>query len=165
MVDHQGLLKDLQRRVRMLEDDLREQVETHSEIGDPLKQEHTRAHKLNRTAATWTQWRDERVTQAAAGWVLGTVFVRFCEDNGLLGQPFLAAPTPDRMTLAEEAQAAHFRARPHDTDRDWLLAGFAAMAVAQAGRLLFDPEHNALYRIPISHDAAKSLIGFWRRRD
>ena len=30
-------------------------------------------------------WRDERVTQAAAAWVLATVFVRYCEDNGLIG--------------------------------------------------------------------------------
>src|SRR5690606_16593466 len=116
-------------------------------------------------AATWTVWRDERVTQAAVAWVLGTVFVRYCEDNGLLGdRVFLAGPDPARMALAEESHEEYFREHPADTDRDWLLAAFTEIAGSQAGRTLFDREHNALYQIPVSHDAAKALIGFWRRR-
>lgn len=57
--------------------------------------------ETSRTAAAYGVWRDERVTQAAA-WVPATVFVRFCEDNGLVDYPFIAglgerlADTADR---------------------------------------------------------------------
>ncbi|MEU3165216.1 BREX-2 system adenine-specific DNA-methyltransferase PglX [Streptosporangium sp. NPDC006930] len=175
MIDRKALLADLQKQVRALEKDLRDQVETASEIvgtgdgtarrvRDRLDAEYRLAFRLGRTAATWAAWRDERVTQAAAAWVLGTVFVRFCEDNGLLTSPYLAGPSPERMVLAEEAQEEFFRVNPAETDRGWLLAAFAEIADSQAGALLFDRRHNPLYQIPISHDAAKELIGFWRRR-
>jgi hypothetical protein len=164
VIDRGKLLKDLQRRVRVLEDDLREQVAALKDVDARLRAEHERAFKLGRTAATWPAWRDDRVTQAAVAWVLGTVFVRFCEDNGLLASPYLAGPSAERMTLAEEAQEQFFRDRPAETDRGWLLASFDALRVAQAGEFLFSERHNPLYQIPVSHDAAKALIAFWRRR-
>jgi hypothetical protein len=164
VIDCGKLLKDLQRRVRVLEDDLREQVAALKDVDARLRAEYDLAFKLGRTAATWTAWRDDRVTQAAVAWVLGTVFVRFCEDNGLLASPYLAGPSAERMTLAEEAQEQFFRDRPAETDRGWLLASFDALRVAQAGEFLFSERHNPLYQIPVSHDAAKALIAFWRRR-
>jgi hypothetical protein len=159
-----ALKDDLVKQVKSLEDDLRSQVETVPEVFDRLRGEYNRAFKLGRTAATWASWRDERVTQAAAAWVLGTVFVRFCEDNGLLPQPYLAGPDHDRMILAEETHDEFFRANPAKTDRDWLLAAFAEIGRSQAGRLLFDERHNPLFQIPLSHDTAKGLIALWRRR-
>lgn len=165
MGDRQALLKDLQRQVKTLEADLREQVDALPEVGERLRSERDQAFQLGRTAATWTVWRDERVTQAAVAWVLGTVFVRYCEDNGLLGElVYLAGPDPARMALAEESHEDYFRRFPAHTDRDWLLAAFDEIAQSQAGRLLFDQEHNPLYQIPVSHDGARELIGFWRRR-
>lgn len=165
VIDRKALLKDLQGRVKALEKDLKEQVGAVPDVGARLKLEYDRAFKLGRTAATWTPWRDERVTQAAVAWVLGTVFVRFCEDNRLLAEPMLAGPDTERLALAEEAQEEYFREHRLDTDRDWLLAAFGTVGESQAGRLLFDPKHNAAYQIPVSHDAAKDLIAFWRRRD
>ncbi|MFC7382008.1 BREX-2 system adenine-specific DNA-methyltransferase PglX [Sphaerisporangium rhizosphaerae] len=177
MIDRKALLADLQKQVKALEKDLRGQAETATEITasngaaaparkvrDRLHAEYDLAFKLGRTAATWTAWRDERVTQAAAAWVLGTVFVRFCEDNGLLTSPYLAGPSTERMVLAEEAQEEFFRVNPAETDRGWLLAAFGEIGGSQAGALLFDRKHNPLYQIPVSHDAAKELIAFWRRR-
>ncbi|MGA4544414.1 BREX-2 system adenine-specific DNA-methyltransferase PglX [Uniformispora flossi] len=163
MIKRQDLLSDLQKQVKTLETDLREQVDTVSEVYDRLRPEYDRAFKFGRTAATWSAWRDERVTQAAVAWVLGTVFVRFCEDNGLLPEAFLAGPNPDRMAEAMEAQEQFFRDHPAETDRGWLLASFSEIGRTQAGHLLFDERHNALYQIPLSHDAAKELIKFWRR--
>ncbi|MDG4791843.1 BREX-2 system adenine-specific DNA-methyltransferase PglX [Micromonospora sp. WMMD1102] len=166
MIDRRALLKDLQGQVRALEKDLAEQIGGSGEHYDKLRSEYDRAFALKRTAATWAAWRDERVTQTAVAWVLGSVFVRFCEDNGLFGDVcYLAGPEKDRAVLAEESQDDYFRRHPERTDRDWLLASFEHIGGTQAGRLLFDPEHNPAYRIPISHDAAKALIGFWRRRD
>ena len=164
MIDRRLLLADLKKQVKLLETDLREQVTAVPEVFERLDAEYKRARKLGRTAATWAVWRDERVTQAAAAWVLGTVFVRFCEDNGLLGQAYLAGPTIERMTHAEEAQEDFFRLKPAETDRGWILEAFNAIGSTQAGRLLFDVRHNAAYQIPVSADAAKALIGFWRRR-
>ncbi|MEV0132596.1 BREX-2 system adenine-specific DNA-methyltransferase PglX [Dactylosporangium sp. NPDC050688] len=164
MIDRQLLLADLKKQVKLLETDLREQVTAVPEVFERLDTEYKRAFKLGRTAATWGAWRDERVTQAAAAWILGTVFVRFCEDNGLLEQAYLAGPTVERMTHAEEAQEDFFRLKPAETDRGWIQEAFDAIGSTQAGRLLFDKRHNAAYQIPVSADAAKALIGFWRRR-
>ncbi|MET8040907.1 BREX-2 system adenine-specific DNA-methyltransferase PglX [Micromonospora sp. NPDC005215] len=163
MIDRKLLLSDLQKQVKNLEKDLREQVESVEEVRLRLRGEYDHAFKVGRTAATWTAWRDERVTQAAVAWVLGTVFVRFCEDNGLLPDPYLAGPG-DRLVLAEEAEAQFFREQPDKTLRDWLHKSFDAIASAQAGKSLFDKRHNPLYQIRLSHDEAKNLIAFWRRR-
>ncbi|MDZ5442192.1 BREX-2 system adenine-specific DNA-methyltransferase PglX [Micromonospora sp. 4G57] len=163
MIDRKLLLSDLQKQVKNLEKDLREQVESVEEVRLRLRGEYDHAFKVGRTAATWAAWRDERVTQVAVAWVLGTVFVRFCEDNDLLPDPYLAGPG-DRLVLAEEAEAQFFRDRPNETLRGWLKQGFDAIASTQAGKSLFDERHNPLYQIPLSHDAAKELIGFWRRR-
>ncbi|MFG2169436.1 BREX-2 system adenine-specific DNA-methyltransferase PglX [Micromonospora chersina] len=163
MIDRKLLLSDLQKQVKNLEKDLREQAESVEEVRLKLRGEYDHAFKVGRTVATWAAWRDERVTQVAVAWVLGTVFVRFCEDNGLLTDPYLAGPG-DRLVLAEEAEAQFFRDRPEETLRGWLSQGFDAIASTQAGKSLFDKRHNPLYQIPLSHDAAKELIGFWRRR-
>ncbi|WFE65524.1 BREX-2 system adenine-specific DNA-methyltransferase PglX [Micromonospora sp. WMMD714] len=163
MIDRKLLLSDLQKQVKNLEKDLREQAESVEEVRLRLRGEYDHAFKVGRTAATWAAWRDERVTQVAVAWVLGTVFVRFCEDNGLLPDPYLAGPG-DRLVFAEEAEAQFFRDQPNETLRGWLRQGFDAIASTQAGRSLFDERHNPLYQIPLSHDAAKDLIGFWRRR-
>ncbi|MFC8617825.1 BREX-2 system adenine-specific DNA-methyltransferase PglX [Micromonospora purpureochromogenes] len=163
MIDRKLLLSDLQKQVKNLEKDLREQAESVEEVRLRLRDEYSHAFEVGRTAATWAAWRDERVTQVAVAWVLGTVFVRFCEDNGLLPEPYLAGPG-DRLVLAEEAEAQFFRDQPAETLRGWLEQGFDAIASTQAGRSLFDRRHNPLYQVPLSHDAAKELIGFWRRR-
>jgi len=163
VIDRKLLLADLKNQVKSLENDLRGQVDAVEEVRGRLHGEYDRAFDIGRTAATWTAWRDERVTQAAVAWVLGSVFVRFCEDNSLLTDPYLAGPG-ERMVIAEEAEAQFFRDQPHETLRGWLLTAFDAIAASQAGRSLFDKRHNPLYQIPLSHDAAKSLVAFWRTR-
>ncbi|MEU4691910.1 BREX-2 system adenine-specific DNA-methyltransferase PglX [Actinoplanes sp. NPDC023714] len=164
MINAEALRKDLQGRVKLLEQDLVEQVGTSGPLYSGLRAEYDAAFQLKRTASTWAVWRDERITQAAVAWILGTVFVRFCEDNGLFGDAcFLAGPIKDRAILAEEAQEEYFRMNPADNDRHWLLTAFDHIGRTQAGRTLFDPKHNAAYQLPISPDAAKELIAFWRR--
>ncbi|MGW2558672.1 BREX-2 system adenine-specific DNA-methyltransferase PglX [Streptomyces sp. NPDC001514] len=164
MVDKAALLKDLRKQVTALEDDLRARTESVDEFRADLEREYAAAREANRTAATYGAWRDERVTQAAAAWVLATVFVRFCEDNGLVEDPFIAGPG-ERLAEAEDRQAAFFRERPELNDRDWLVAGFDHLAgthAAVAG--LFDRNHNALWELSPSYEAATRLLGFWRER-
>ncbi|MET7351814.1 BREX-2 system adenine-specific DNA-methyltransferase PglX [Streptomyces mirabilis] len=164
MIDRKALLEDLKRQVKAVETDLGKQVKVVPE-GERLRAEYDHARKLGRTAATWNSWLDERVTQVAVAWVLGTVFVRFCEDNELIPEPYLTAPESDRRDLAL-ARFEEYVARSDDpTYRGWLEQAFEELGAGQAGRLLFDRRHNPLFQIPLSHDGARELVDFWRGRD
>ncbi|WP_152486207.1 BREX-2 system adenine-specific DNA-methyltransferase PglX [Nocardiopsis lucentensis] len=183
MVDHAQLLKDLQKQMRLLETDLRERGEDSTAIkgtdsnGEPetfdtyLKREYQRARDAERTAITEGEWREGQITQAAAAWVLSTVFLRFCEDNGLLEQPFITGPKDerDRYSVAQELKEAWvLQGRsenpdaPERTDRDWLEHAFAQMSVSSVMAGLFDKKHNPMWSITPSHQAARALIEFWR---
>ncbi|MFH8610247.1 BREX-2 system adenine-specific DNA-methyltransferase PglX [Streptomyces sp. NPDC018029] len=164
MIDRKELLNDLKQQVKLVEADLGKQVKVVAE-GEKLRVEYERARKLGRTGATWNSWLDERITQVAVAWILGTVFVRFCEDNRLIPEPYLTAPEPDRRDLAL-ARFEEYVAKSEDpTYRGWLERAFEELGAGQAGRLLFDRRHNPLFQIPLSHDAARDLVDFWRGRD
>ncbi|MGX5187511.1 BREX-2 system adenine-specific DNA-methyltransferase PglX [Streptomyces avermitilis] len=165
MIDRKVLLDDLKHQVKAVETDLSEQVKALGEVGVRLRAEYDQARKLGRTAATWTSWLDERVTQVAVAWVLGTVFVRFCEDNRLIPEPYLTGADGDRRELAEARYDAYVEAEEDPTYRGWLEKAFEELGAGQAGRLLFDKRHNPLYQIPLSHDGARELVEFWRQRD
>ncbi|CAM04376.1 BREX-2 system adenine-specific DNA-methyltransferase PglX [Saccharopolyspora erythraea] len=163
-IDQAALVKDLRARVSTLEDDLRARAAEVKEFDAALREEYEAAREAERTAATYESWLDERVTQVAAAWVLGTVFVRFCEDNGLIPDPFLAG-WGERLAEAEERHEAYFRERPQDNDRDWIIAAFDTLAAAHpTAKGLFDRNHNPLWEITPSFEAASDLIRFWRRR-
>ncbi|MEU3217073.1 BREX-2 system adenine-specific DNA-methyltransferase PglX [Streptomyces sp. NPDC006971] len=165
MIDRKALLDDLKGQVKAVEADLGQQVKAVAEVGTRLRAEYDRARKLGRTAATWNSWLDERVTQVAVAWVLGTVFVRFCEDNHLIPEPYLTAPEDDRRDLAL-ARFEEYVAQSEDpTYRGWVEQAFEELGAGQAGRLLFDRRHNPLFQIPLSHDGARDLVDFWRTRD
>ncbi|MFD4242241.1 BREX-2 system adenine-specific DNA-methyltransferase PglX [Streptomyces sp. NPDC058525] len=165
MIDRKALLDDLKKQVTAAEADLTKQVKAVEEVGARLKAEYDRARKLGRTAATWNSWLDDRVTQVAVAWVLGTVFVRFCEDNGLIPEPYLTAPGTDRRDLALAKYEEYVATSADPTYRGWLEHAFEELGAGQAGRLLFDRRHNPLYQIPLSHDGASDLVDFWRARD
>ncbi|GGU56741.1 BREX-2 system adenine-specific DNA-methyltransferase PglX [Streptomyces lavendofoliae] len=164
MIDRKSLLADLQKQVKAAETDLEQQVKAVPEVGTRLRGEYEQARKLGRTAATWNAWLGERITQVAVAWVLGTVFVRFSEDNRLIAEPYITAPD---VAGRETAQARYEEYLEKDTDptyRGWLEAAFAELGAGQAGRLLFDRDHNPLYQIPLSHDGAGALLAFWREQ-
>ncbi|MFD4919827.1 BREX-2 system adenine-specific DNA-methyltransferase PglX [Streptomyces goshikiensis] len=158
------LVKDLKRQVLLLEDDLRARTESEDEIRTRLETEYQQAQESRRTSAgRYESWRDERVTQSAAAWVLACVFVRFSEDNGLIDEPFIAGPG-DRLAVAEARHEAFFRENPRLNNRDWLLAAFDHLAKSNdtaAG--LFDRDHNPLWDITPGYEAATELLSFWRR--
>ena len=159
------LTKDLRAQVTELERDLLARARDVPEFADALKAEYDAARAAERTGVGFTEWREGRVTQAAAAWVLATVFVRYCEDNGLIGPAFLAGPG-ERLQEAEERHEQFFREHPNRNDRDWLLAAIGHLSDAHptaAG--LFDRRHNPLWELTPSYEAATALIAFWRRRD
>lgn len=163
-LDRVRLLKDLQAQARVLEGDLRARTDSEPEFRDALRAEYGKAVAAGRTAAMYETWRDERVVQIAAAWVLACVFVRFSEDNQLIPDAWLSGPG-DRLAEAQDRHDDFFRRNPSLNDRDWLLASFEALGRSHrtvAG--LFDPAHNPLFEVLPSYEAATALLAFWRRR-
>ena len=65
--------------------------------------------------------------------MLTSVFIRFCEDNALVGPVWIAGP-PERRQEALDAQLAFFRTHPEDTDREWLKSAIDHLAALPATR-------------------------------
>jgi hypothetical protein len=162
-VPSKQLTGELQRQLTALEDDLRARVEAQPKVKGEWEAEHHAALRRERTAAPWPAWRDERVMQAAAAWLLTTVFVRFCEDNGLVAPVWIAGPESRRQE-ALDAQLAYFRQHPEHTDREWLAQAVGYLAKLPATAALVD-EHSPLHLVSPSGDAARDLLAFWRERD
>ncbi|MBC3986003.1 BREX-2 system adenine-specific DNA-methyltransferase PglX [Streptomyces sp. AC536] len=164
MIDRKSLLADLQKQVKAAETDLEQQVKAVPEVGERLRGEYDQARKLGRTAATWNAWLGERITQVAVAWMLGTVFVRFSEDNKLIAEPYITAPDVAGREIAQARYEEYLEKDADPTYRGWLEAAFAELGAGQAGRLLFDRDHNPLYQIPLSHEGAGALLAFWREQ-
>ncbi|GAA0506732.1 DNA methylase [Paractinoplanes deccanensis] len=157
-----GLTAALKKVVLDLEDDLRERVASQPDVAKAWDIEWKRAVSRERTAMSWQEWRDDRVTQAAVAWVLTTVFVRFCEDNRLLKPVWIAGPA-DRRQEALDAELAYFRAHPEDTDREWVLQAVEYLRNTKATQDLVE-SHSPLWTVSPSGQAAKKLVAFWRER-
>ena len=132
MISPAALVADLKKQVLLLEDDLRQRI-TLPEYDEPWRNEHAAATSGDRTAATYTAWADDRITQAAVSWVLTTVFVRFCEDNRLLTPVWIAGPG-HRYQEALDAELAYFRRNPEHTHREWVEHSIAHLAATPATR-------------------------------
>ncbi|MEU2206431.1 BREX-2 system adenine-specific DNA-methyltransferase PglX [Streptomyces hygroscopicus] len=157
-------MTNLRKQVLALEGDLRERSDNVERFRRHLRNAYGQASASSRTSATYGAWRSERITQAAVAWVLGTVFVRFCEDNNLIRQPFLAGPG-DRLAEAEERHGAYLTEYPDKNDRDWLLEAFTHLTRShQAMARIFDLKHSPLGVLSPSPEAAAALVAFWRRR-
>ncbi|MGV9380015.1 BREX-2 system adenine-specific DNA-methyltransferase PglX [Nonomuraea sp. NPDC003707] len=172
MIDRLALVRDLKVQVRELEADLR--ARAMGEFDETLRTEWRSAREAERTEAPYesglkNSWLDDRVTQAAVAWVLGTVFVRFCEDNGLLEHPYLAGRASveygSRLAVAKELQESYWHTADDPTDRGWIERACDALAVTKVTAGLFDQAHNPMWTITPSHEAAKRLLAFWRETD
>lgn len=160
---HQQLLKDLKTQLGRLQDDLRQRASDVAEIDQALRAEYAAATRARRTADTFETWREDPITQAGVAWVLGTVFVRFLEDNGLI-EPRLSG-VGDNRRFALDRHAAYFQQHPLETDREYLLHVFHEVGQLPAGREIFDEHHNPLWRLTPSGDAVKDLVELWQRID
>jgi hypothetical protein len=173
-------LKALQGQVRYLVDDLRRQVAADAELRSSLRHEHEAAGQAQRTAGTFESWLEDVLDQAAVAWVLGCVFVRFCEDNALLKPdeaamkpedrvrhrpPWIGGPEPAApVERAVQHRQAYLIENPRHNDRHWLRAAFGYLAGLRATGKIFD-EHNPVWRFDISGEAAEVLSDFFRRGD
>lgn len=156
------LTTDLKKVVLALEDDLRQRVESQAHVREEWQEQHREAVKRERTAMSWQAWRDDRVTQVAVAWVLTTVFIRFCEDNGLLKPVWIAGP-PARRQEALDAELAYFREHPEDTAREWIRQAIAYLGTVRATEDLVE-DHSPLWLVSPSGQAAKDLLDIWRAK-
>ena len=162
MVDAKRLLADLKKQRKRLEDDLR-QYHAESSGRNAVQAEWRAAFDAKRTADTFATFWTAALDQAAVHWILGVVFLRFLEDNGLVDRPLLSGPG-ERLELAQLRQRAFFRARTQDSDVEFLLETFAEATRLPGLAGLYDPDHNPLFRLPISGDGTMALLGFLRDR-
>jgi hypothetical protein len=128
MIVSATLLKDLQKRVTLLEEDLCRRCDADPQVNAPLQAQYAAARESKRTAETFNAWRDEQITQIAVAWMLACVFVRFLEDNQLLDTPFLAGPDVARLNRARDEQELFFKQHPTASERelrgDWAHLSF-----------------------------------------
>lgn len=164
MIESRGLTKELRALVRQLEDDIRGHAESTEELGEWLRGEFSRAKEGGRTGQAFESWRDEQVTLSAVGWVLTCVFVRFCEDNGLIAEPRLAGPG-DRLDAAADTTRHFFQQHPGKSDREYLLWVFDQVAELPGMSGLMQARESRMHELPLSVDGAAELLEFWRRRD
>lgn len=157
-----ALTGELKKVVLTLEDDLRRRVQSQPEVQAAWEQEHRSALARERTALSWQEWRDDRVTQAAVAWVLTTVFIRFCEDNRLLKPVWFVGP-PERRQEALDAELAYFRTHPEHTDREWILMAVEHLRQVRATADLVE-SHSPLWTVSPSGPAARELVHFWRAK-
>jgi hypothetical protein len=157
-----ALTADLQQQVRALVEDLGKRVDENSALRGKWQQEHRRANEKERTAASWVEWRDDRIDQTAVAWVLTSVFIRFCEDNALVKPVWITGPGKRRQE-ALDAQREFFQKHPESTDREWLVDAIDYLSSLPATKALVDT-HSALHWVSPSGDAATELLKFWRDR-
>ena len=165
MINRQELLNDLKGLLKRLEIDLRERADEFGEapeIHQKLTTEYEKAIKAERTAAAFEEWRAEQITQKAVAWILSCVFARFLEDNQLVDPPRISGPK-DRLKRARDEHEIFFRKHPTQTDREYLLDGFFALAELPGGKEIFG-KHNAIHVYPgwLSGDAAGELLAFFQ---
>lgn len=159
MINSSTLTADLQTLVRDLEDDLRVRADEVDEVREHVTAEWSAAVDAGRTAHDLETWREQLLTQVAVAWVLACVFVRFCEDNGLLPEPRLGGPG-ERGRRAANARMAHFADRPLDGDRAWLLHVFDEVrSLPGLGEVL--GSRNPLRQFGPSDDAATRIVAFF----
>lgn len=162
MTATQALTDDLKKQVIALEDDLRRRVDENPAVLAEWQRTHRQATEQERTAWSWTQWRDDRVNQTAVAWVLMSVFIRFCEDNSLVKPVWITGPGRRRQE-ALDAELAFFREHPKWTEREWLEDAVGYLGKLPATRALVDSHAAYRYASP-SGGAAEDLIKFWRDR-
>lgn len=96
-------------------------------------------------------------------WVLAAVFLRFCEDNGLVDEPLLSGPG-DRRQRAEDHRGAWFAEHPAAGDREWLEEVVRRVRVLPGLDEVFG-DHSPLWLFGPSADGARALLETWWRLD
>ena len=157
MIDADLLLSDTKKQVVALIEDLRTVAVTDSDAAAHVATEYERAHAAGRTAFSQAEWADGLFAQVAVAWVLGCIFVRFCEDNDLIDDPLLGGPDI-RGQIALDQRAAYLQDYPDHDDRHWLREVFGRLRALPATGDIFG-FHNPVWAdgLQPSADGARKL--------
>ncbi|MDO5513523.1 BREX-2 system adenine-specific DNA-methyltransferase PglX, partial [Corynebacterium sp.] len=156
----------LQPVVRELVEDMRVRLSADEAKSAQWKSTHAALRDAQRTGATWADWVEDQLTQAAVGWVLTSVFVRFCEDNDLLGahKRWISGADADGRRRAVDEQDRYFSENLDQGFRGYLRYAFAQLERSPAAAPLVG-EHAGIHIAEPSDDAAQRLVEFWRQAD
>lgn len=163
MIDRARLLAGCKNLVRQLVDDLRSGSGPGTGVGDVVDREYQRASVAGRTALSRMEWAEGLYAQVAVAWVLGAVFVRFCEDNGLVTEPLLSGPG-NRRAIALDHRSAYLQANPAHDDRQWLREIFTRYRALPATGEVFG-DHNPIWLLSPSADGARQLVQYFQAVD
>ena len=159
MLDRSNLLTTLKKLTSDLVEDLTVRTDEVEEVHDQVRGEYARAQSAGRTDRSYVEWREDLLNQVAVAWVLGCVFVRFCEDNGLVDDPLLSGPG-ERRRIAQDFRLAWLTDRPEAGDREWLEEVFRRYQALPATAGLF-ADTNPLWQVGPSADGARALLDVW----
>ncbi|MCX5689144.1 MAG: SAM-dependent methyltransferase, partial [Planctomycetota bacterium] len=171
MIDQAFLTADLRKLLdREILPALRKRAQGIDTIDAALRAEHANAKQAGRTGFAYEVWRDDFLTQVGVAWVLGCVYIRFMEDNGLVDSkehfPRISGPGA-MLKQAQDQHAAYFKNFPAHSDRDYLLAAFEDASKLRGCGELFSKAHNPLWAHGgqlMDADAASALIRFFQTR-
>jgi hypothetical protein len=164
VIDAGTLLTDLQGELSRLVADLNTRVREDTDVRTHLEAEWRSAFEANRTGRTFEVWADDRLTQVAVAWLLACVFVRFCEDNGLIDEARIAG-SGVRGAEARDAQQSYFAAHPHSNDREYLQSIFRAAAMLRGLDGVVGEGESPLWLVDPPADAATRLLDLFRSTD
>ncbi|WFE22218.1 BREX-2 system adenine-specific DNA-methyltransferase PglX [Solwaraspora sp. WMMD937] len=160
------LQQAMQAQVKHLVDDLRKRLAEPESLSlrAELLQEYEKAKKAERLAGAFEVWLEDVLDQAAVAWVLGCVFVRFCEDNELIDGLWIGGDDPAAPAEAGmQRRQAYLIEAEHSlhNDRHWLREAFRYLGRLRPTAQIFD-KHNPVWRFDISGAAAEGLSNFFR---
>ena len=160
------LTRALQPVVSSLFDDMRDRLHADDARVAQWRDEYDATKGAHRTAMTFSQWEEDQLQQAAASWVLTTVFVRFIEDNGLFGERWsmISGRTEEARRIARDNEDKFYAANPSEGYRGYLQHVFSALAEVDATKGLID-QHAALHLMEPSDAGARQIMDFWRAVD
>jgi hypothetical protein len=164
VIDAALLLKDLQGELGRLAADLLAHLQEDSEVRARLEGEWRKAFDAQRTGRTLEDWLDDRLTQVAVAWLLAFVFVRFCEDNGLIDEARIAG-VGTRGGEARDAQQRFFAQHPHASDRDYLHEVFRSAAQLRGLDGVVGEEESPLWLVDPPADAITRVMALFRSTD
>lgn len=164
MIDASLLLSDLRSELGRFVIDLNDRVKSDEEVRARLESEWHSAFNANRTGRTFEDWTEDRLTQVAVAWLLAFVFIRYCEDNGLIDKARIAGPGV-RGTEARVAQQSYFTAFPNSNDREYLQSVFTESAKLGGLDGVVGEDESPLWLVDPPADAVRRVIDLFRATD
>lgn len=160
------LTRALQPVVSSLVDDMRARLHDDDQRVTQWQAEYAKTKNALRTAMSFSEWEEDQLQQAAASWVLTTVFVRFIEDNRLFGERWsmISGVTEDARRTARDNEDKFYASNPDAGYRGYLQHVFGKLGQVDATKGLVDT-HAAFHIMEPSDAGARQIMDFWRAVD